>query len=848
MADSVKEGVAAERLRLAKVGDGYIELNTPRRFVSVFKLAGGVNPYNDDDQAIQGKVAQFDNAIRQLRANEEIQVLLRRVPVQGEKLAADFRESCSENAPEGYRNHFNARQEEWIEDFAANNSLCGFETYLLFTINQDTKPVSESMFDFFTGLISSSKPKPSDPLQNLDEVQRRAKTWCTSLTVAGLGIEELSKGDIYRLLYSEINLMPWLGSVAGFERTESVSAGPDGFQTLREALATQPIEVEPRHVKVGETYVRTMSVMNFPIFGEKPLFLYQFLEQVENFKISLFVRGVDQDLGKSIIKKQLNQDSSSFSPDGRKKNYDSEASGIKRDATLAEIAQGDTGLAKSALFVSVYGSSESDLKDKYENFASRLPDIHKYDGVFQQEQLFFSTLPLCFNEVQQKHEWMRTTADISNCWPFFMDPMADDSGVILGYSETNQVVKIDLYTSRNENNNIAIFGSSGSGKSVGAQVILNRLMPQGPFGTIIDRSGTYATTCDAAGGEYIKYDLQCKKHANPFDCPEESYRIKGVVSEDQEEAAMGFVSTVLSEITEEGKERPMTQVETSLIFTAIKRTYLRIFKETKGEKYPLLRDVRRTFLEMSKSGEVSEKSRETCMTFAEILLQYVEDGPYANICDRETNIDPQNPLLVFDTALMAKRPKLKALVTYLITSFAFARARYCHDQGRRAFTLCDELWDLISTHSGRQLADILSRTSRHLGNAFIPITQRISDVTGNEEARTILDNAGTKIFLKLGDQDRALCAQAFELNEKDSRQVSSLHMLRNVYSKAYIKTAYRQGAVYIVADPLTRWISTSFPADRDLRKEYMASFNPEGTVEGCWYALYKLVEHEIEPI
>lgn len=174
--------------------------------------------------------------------------------------------------------------------------------------------------------------------------------------------------------------------------------------------------------------------------------------------------------------------------------------------------------------------------------------------------------------------------------------------------------------------------------------------------------------------------------------------------------------------------------------------------------------------------------------------------------------------------------------------------RYCHEQGRRAFTLCDELWDLISTHSGRQLADILSRTSRHLGNAFIPITQRISDVTGNEEARTILDNAGTKIFLKLGDQDRALCAQAFELNEKDSRVVSSLHMLRNIYSKAYIKTAYRQGAVYIVADPLTRWISTSFPADRDLRKEYMASFNPEGTVEGCWYALYKLVEHEKEPI
>ena len=290
-------------------------------------------------------------------------------------------------------------------------------------------------------------------------------------------------------------------------------------------------------------------------------------------------------------------------------------------------------------------------------------------------------------------------------------PDGQRRGVVLGYSETNQVVQIDLYSGKNENNNIAIIGSSGSGKSVGAQVVLNRLMPSGPFGTIIDRSGTYATTCAAAGGEYIKFDLKCKKHANPFDCPEESYRNTGVVSEEQEEAAMGYVSTILSEITEEGKEKPMSQVETSVIFSAVKKTYLRKFKETKGEKYPLLRDVRTTFLEMSKSEEVSAKSREICMTFAEILLQYVEDGPYANICDRETNIDPENPLFVFDTALVAKRPKLKALVTYLITTYAFSRARYCHERGRRAFTLCDELWDLISTHSGRQLADILSRTS-----------------------------------------------------------------------------------------------------------------------------------------
>ena len=101
MPETVKEGVIAERLRVSKVGPGYIELNTPHRFVSVFRIAGGVDPYNDDDQTIQGKSRPIrENAIRQLEGQRgSPDTHAKGVPAQADKYVADFRKSCSGHGP-----------------------------------------------------------------------------------------------------------------------------------------------------------------------------------------------------------------------------------------------------------------------------------------------------------------------------------------------------------------------------------------------------------------------------------------------------------------------------------------------------------------------------------------------------------------------------------------------------------------------------------------------------------------------------------------------------------------------------------------------------------------------------
>ncbi len=838
-------GVPAENLNLARVGDGYIELRN-RRFAAVYQVTGGVNPQTEDQNSVLAKISTFENAIRQLRPNEEIQIILRRVPADDMVLIDNFKSTCRPEAAEGFQNNFVQYYEGFISDFVKNRRLCDYEVFLLFSIDFNLKPLTESAVNLFSKIFGSgdSKPKSTEELvQQLEEVIRRAKAWVNVLGVSGVIARELKESEIYRLLYSEINLLNFKGDTSGFKNAAPVAGGPGSMETLRETLCVQPILTMPSSLKIGERLVRTMTITNFPNVQGLTHFLSQFLQQNEDFKVTVFIRGLDQELGKSIIRGQMRIDQAT-SDEGTTPNYDAHANMGNRSSVLAAIAQRETGLARISMFISVFGDNEKDLKNNYENFVSRFEGIHRYDGYYQQEELFFSSLPLCSNITRDRVERLQTTTDIANCWPFFIDSLTFDKGVLVGHTAGNQPLMLNPWSSVVENYNIGIFGSPGSGKSFGTQLILTRLMPRAPEVMVIDRSGCYKTLCDVAGGEYIYFDLKCDKHINAFDCPEESYVKRGVVSEDQEETVLGYLTTLL---TETG-EKALKNAETAVLLEAIKKTYKTKYDETKGREggpqFPLLRDFRKVISDMAKDKNRSESARELSSAFADILSQFVEDGTYANITDRETNIDRNSKFIVFDTSLGAKREKIKALVTYITSTYCFARARLCQKEGKFPIIVIDEFWDLLSFPAGQDFADILSRTSRHLSLCTIYATQKIADCMATEKAKTALDNAATKIFMKLGDADRALCVKAFELGDKEAAIISDLFMLKGVHSKCFIKSTARQGLAFICPDPVSYWISTSHPLDKPRREKYMNHFNPDNNVEGTWRAIYQLVEDE----
>src|SRR5581483_10058624 len=229
----------------------------------------------------------------------------------------------------------------------------------------------------------------------------------------------------------------------------------------------------------------------------------------------IYAKGIDQEFAKNRITAQLKMDIATGDR-GVTRNYDSDANAEERNSVLQAVARRDTGLVKGSLFVTVYGKDLESLSNNYENFTSRFTGIHRFDGFFQQEELFFSSLPLCTNLLSGTLERLHTTASLSNCWPFFYDSLTSDDGAIIGHTAGRELVRLNPWSKLTDNFNYGVFGSPGTGKSFLIQMIENRIVPTGAQVMLIDKSGAYLTSCRVAGGEYIYFDLNGEKHVNPF--------------------------------------------------------------------------------------------------------------------------------------------------------------------------------------------------------------------------------------------------------------------------------------------------------------------------------------------
>ena len=74
-------------LKVQKIGKGYLLLREPDRYVSCFRIFGGVSPWVETTNLIYSKISMLENAFNQLKPNEQVQILTRRVPAGSEILS-----------------------------------------------------------------------------------------------------------------------------------------------------------------------------------------------------------------------------------------------------------------------------------------------------------------------------------------------------------------------------------------------------------------------------------------------------------------------------------------------------------------------------------------------------------------------------------------------------------------------------------------------------------------------------------------------------------------------------------------------------------------------------------------
>ena len=415
---------------------------------------------------------------------------------------------------------------------------------------------------------------------------------------------------------------------------------------------------------------------------------------------------------------------------------------------------------------------------------------------FRQEEIFKSLMPFnTQNEIIKKQVRRNIlTNGIKSTYPFITSRIVDEKGILIGKStEDNSLIIVDKFKKdKYKNSNIAIFGTSGAGKSYFTKTMIIRSFIFDIEQLIIDPEREYENICKNLNGEYIKFGLKSKNYINIFDIREEDLE-EEVFFENVIEKVKSFLLLIL------GKdfEKDIYLIEELIIKTyekkGINENKESMYKENglkiKNEKdMPILEDL----YEIVKIQEKYNK-------FEKYLFPYVKGS--MKFFNNYTNINLDNKLIVADIYDLGEDNLIYGM--YLCVQIFWTKIQKNRKQKKCIYI--DEIWRLIGMNSNKYVASFvykIFKTIRKYSGSAVAITQDISDLFLLEEGKygkCIINNTSFKFIFSLEEENIKILEKNMDLNENEKIKIKSLrkgenlaiiekdHVLLNIISSDFEK-------------------------------------------------------------
>lgn len=135
---------------------------------------------------------------------------------------------------------------------------------------------------------------------------------------------------------------------------------------------------------------------------------------------------------------------------------------------------------------------------------------------FRQKEAYLATLPINSNSpaISKYTHSVFTEQALAKLFPFFESDVLNKNGILLGKANNN-LCAIDMFSKKNNNYNMCIFGSSGAGKSYFVKLMIIKNAYKGIRQIVIDPEGEYVDLVESLGGHvYTMEDY------NPFEISE----------------------------------------------------------------------------------------------------------------------------------------------------------------------------------------------------------------------------------------------------------------------------------------------------------------------------------------
>lgn len=556
---------------------------------------------------------------------------------------------------------------------------------------------------------------------------------------------------------------------------------------IKKELAPKGLDFKPSEFVISDKWCTILTIVSFPKWITPG-----FLSGLSNDSgVKIVIKQIP--LPFSVMAKMLNKQLAEI-----KSNYEKE-----NDKTLQEQLRQDYDSLND--FIQMITSSQSRIfdfqmhvvitADSKEELDNRKLQVKNYlESMelraiplrFEQKKVLKSIIPIFpKQDIEEQIGTPITSPTIAAMYPFVFDSLKDPGmSCLLGTDFSGGVVLFNqfLYQIRKEHNrnnaNMIILGTSGSGKSTAAKLLLRTHVRNGYKLVVIDPEGELEEMTSRMQGDFIDLGKGGQfGMINPLEV---------ILEADDEEIRDGLGYTVLTKTLQFLKAfmkyyDPTITEDVLTMFSEIAQlTYQRFgisfetdFSRMSSEQYPTFSDLYETLVRRLEAyGDQITHERDILEKLELKIRPLVKELKF--YFDGKTTIHPNSKFIVFNIRdLMNADENIRNALFFNILKYAWS---HCLDSTINTVLMVDEAHILLSGNNtiGADFLAQIQRRARKYNSGTLFITQQPSDFAAPEvitQGKAIFDNASYYLVMGLKKQAVEDLSLLIDLNEQEKESI-----------------------------------------------------------------------------